>query len=238
MALGSSSNIQRAKLRRGPVAGGQHPNGAAGAALVAQYLAEQCRHLVIGQQVMPHGRPVSPARPHRRRAPAGNDRLSREASSEHGLADALAGHGVGGHCCVADEAHPAAGQRRPVDPGGNRPGGVSILQLETGTESFHDVRSLQQVDPLLLHIANPPSAIALHAEADIGPTSGEGEAPHVTGQQVGLEPNDESLGRRPRDVAGILAERVPLAEVAGLANSQGLAGGGPHSIGGNDIPRQ
>ena len=100
------------------------------------------------------------------------------------------------------------------------------------------MRSLQQVDPLLLHVANPPSTVALHAEADVGPTSGKREAPHVPGQQVGLEPHDQSLGRRPRDVAGVLAERVPLAEVAGLANSEGLAGGGPHPIGGDDIPRR
>ena len=53
MARGSSSNIQRAKLRR------DHSLEAStgwrrGPQLVAQHLAEQRRHLVIGQQMMAH----------------------------------------------------------------------------------------------------------------------------------------------------------------------------------------
>ena len=153
MARGSSSNIQRAKLRRVQSLDAEHAYRAAGAELVAEHLAEQRRHLVIRQKVVAHGRSI----PRRDLAglerATGEDRLGGEPGGEHGLADALAGHRVGGHRGIADEAHTAAGQRCPVDAGRNGPGGVAILQLEAVAERLDDVRPLQQVAPLLLHVA-------------------------------------------------------------------------------------
>ncbi len=113
---------------------------------------------------------------------------------------------------------------------------MPVFQLETGAERLDDMWSPEELVPLLLHVADAPNPVALHAEADVDPTRRQREAPHVARQQVGLEPHDQTLRRRPGDVAGVLAESVPFAEVAGLADAQRLASRRPHPVRGDDVP--
>ena len=164
-----------------------------------------------------------------------DDRLRRQSRRDHRLADSFSGHGVGGHCRVADEAHAALRQCGAVDPRRNGPGGVAILQLEADSEGLDHVRPQQQIVPLLLHVPHPPHAVALHAEAEVDPAAGQREAPHVARQQLGLEPDDQPFGSRAGDVAGVLAEGVPFTEVAGLTDTECLACRRPHSIGRDDV---
>ena len=71
------------------------------------------RHAVVGDEVVAHGALV--ARPATRRVEraGGEDRLGGQPPGEQRLADALAGHHVGGHRRVADEQHSTVGQRAP-----------------------------------------------------------------------------------------------------------------------------
>ncbi len=125
--------------------------------------------------------------------PGGDDRLGGEATGEQGLADALAGHHVGGHRGVAGEQHPPGRQRCVVDAGGDRPRRVSILDLESVAERVDDVRPGQQVDPQLLHVLHSTRAVAQHAEADVHTAAGQRERPRVAGHQVRLEPHVQLL---------------------------------------------
>ena len=84
---------------------------------------------------------------------------------------------------------------------------------------------------------NAAPAVALHAEADVGPAVGQREAPHVARQQVRLEPHDQPLGSRAGDVACVLPEGMPLTEVSGLADAERLARRRPHPVRRDHVPR-
>ena len=165
----------------------------------------------------------------------GDDRLGRQPPGEHRLADALAGHRVGGHRRVAGEQHPPVGQRRPVDAGRDRPGRVPTLERHLRAERVGDVRPRPQVVPQRAQVGTAAAAVAQHAVAEVHPAVGQREAPRVAGQQIGLEPHVQVLGCRPGHVAGVLAERVPLAEVAGLGVAEQLAHRRPHPVGGDEV---
>ena len=117
------------------------------------------------------------------------------------------------------------------------PGRVAVLQLERRTERIDDVRPPEQVDPEFLHLLALAPAIAEHAESDVDPTVGERERPRVTREQIRFEPHVQLLARRAGDVAAVLTEAVPLAEVAGFVDSERLADGAPHAVSGDDVPR-
>jgi hypothetical protein len=68
----------------------------------------------------------------------------------------------------------------------------------------------------------------------ISPSARQREAPRVARKQIGLEPDVQPLGSRPGDVPGVLAEGVPLAEVAGLGEAEHLPGRRPHPVGSDD----
>ena len=78
---------------------------------------------------------------------------------------------------------------------------------------------------------------AQDAEADVRPVAGERERPGVARQQIGLEPHVEPVGGGTGDVAHVLAEGVPFAEVAGLVDAERLADRAPHPVGGDDVAR-
>jgi hypothetical protein len=103
-------------------------------------------------------------------------------------------------------------------------------------EELGDTGPGEQVGPQVLHVAGPVVATALDAEPDVGAAAGEGERPEVAGQQVGLERHEE-LGRSlRRDVRDVLAEGVPLAEVAGPGDVEQLAERRVHAVGADDPP--
>ena len=129
--------------------------------------------------------------------PGGDDRLGREAAGEQRLADALAGHHVGGRRGVADEQHAPVGERGPVDAGRDRPRRVAALELAAPARAPRDVRPVEQVGPQLASSSwIRRRAVAQHAEADVGPPVGQRERPGVAGQEVGLEPH-VAAARRP-----------------------------------------
>ena len=116
-ARGSSSNIQRAKLRRpqSPAAG-EDADRPARPRSWASTRPSARRHAVVGDEVVAHRAVRSAARDRGGvERPGGEDRLGGEPPGEQRLADALARHHVGRHRRVAGEQHPAVGQRRPVD---------------------------------------------------------------------------------------------------------------------------
>ena len=157
--------------------------------------------------------------------------LGRETPGEHCLTDAFARHRVGGPSGVTDEQGAIGRERRPIDPGWDRPRGVPILELDVGSQRLDDVRSTEQIGPQLLHVLHLQTATALDAEPDVRSSVGQREAPHVPGQQVGFEPDVEPLACRAGDVAGVLAEGVPLAEVARLGQAEQLPRRRPHAVG-------
>ena len=61
------------------------------------------------------------------------------------------------------------------------------------------------------------------------PASGNDQ--RVPGQQIGLEPHPQPLARRAGHAAEVLAEGVPLAEVARWGQAEVLAQRGPHAVG-------
>ena len=81
----------------------------------------------------------------------------------------------------------------------------------------------------------PRAAVAQHPEADVGPPVGQRERPGVAGKQVVVEPHDQLVGGGAGDAADVLAEGVPLAEVAGGAEAERLARRAPHPVGGDDV---
>ena len=88
------------------------------------------RHAVIGDEVVAHRRSIAVRRRRRRRAPARHDRLGGEPAGEQRLADALAGHHVGGRGGVADEQHAAGGEAGLVDRG---PGSATPVCRPSGS---------------------------------------------------------------------------------------------------------
>ena len=71
--------------------------------------------------------------------PSRDDRFGREPTGQQRLADAFAGHHIGGHRCVAGEQHPPSGERGLVDACRDRPCGVAILGFEAVAEGVDDV---------------------------------------------------------------------------------------------------
>ena len=130
--------------------------------------------------------------------PGSDDRLGGEPTGQQRLADAFAGHHVGGHRRVAGEQHPPGGERGLVDPRGDRPRGVAILELEAVAEGVDDVGSGEEIEPELLHVLDATAAVAQHAESDVDPATGKRKRPGVAGNQVGFEPDVQLLRRRGR----------------------------------------
>src|SRR5262249_22244205 len=145
---------------------------------------------------------------------AGDDRFGGEAAGEERLADALAGHHVGGHRRVTREQDALASERGGVDARRDRPRRMTALEDGGGTEGGAEVRAVEQAGPEVLHVLDPPPAVAQHAEADVGPPAGQRERPRVPREEVGVEPHEEVATGRAVDAPGVLAEGVPLAEVA------------------------
>ena len=103
---------------------------------------------------------------------------------------------------------------------------VPCLGLGVRRRAPRHVGPGEQLGPQRLHVAAPAAhRRAADPEADVGPPAGQRERPRVAGEQVGLEPHVQALGGRPGDVADVLAEGVPLAEVAGLGEAERLAHG-------------
>ena len=147
------------------------------------------------------------------------------------LADALAGERVGGGGGVADEQHPAAAVRVDLGRRGRgwaRPG--AVLGSGVGPEHGGDVRAARG--------ARGHSAF-MSADGDRGrprwmpkPTLtravGQRERPGVAGQEVGLEPHPQRSRARGPDAAEVLAEGVPLAQVAAARRRRGSLRIGDH----------
>ncbi|MEZ5296716.1 MAG: hypothetical protein R2697_10745 [Ilumatobacteraceae bacterium] len=142
---------------------------------------------------------------------AERDRPCGEPTGLQRLADALAGHHVGGGSGVTDEEDPFVRQRDPrrSAPGSARP--LAPFEFGVRTERLDHVWPLQQVAPQLGHVAHLAVAVAEDPEPDVRPIAGQRERPRVAGEQVGFEPHDEALGGRSGHLAHVLAEGVPLA---------------------------
>ena len=89
----------------------------------------------------------------------------------------------------------------------------------------------QEVGPQGLHVPDAALAVPQDAEAHVGSPSRERERPRVPGEQVRLEPHPQVLGAGAGDAVEVLAEGVPLTEVAAGAEVEGLADGRPHAVG-------
>ena len=173
------------------------------------------------------------------RAPAREDRFGGEPAGEQRLADAFAGHHVGRRrrrrrrtACVRRSSGDL------VDAGRDRPRGVAILELEAGRRAPRRCGvGWSRSSQMRLHRLDPAFAVAEHTEADVDATVGQRERPGVAGREVGLEPHVQLLGGRAGDVPGVLAEAVPLTEVARLAGAERLADRAPHAVGGDDVSR-
>ena len=161
----------------------------------------------------------------------GDHRLSRQTAGYQRLADALAGHRVGGRGRVPGEQSPGPGEGDPADPGRNGPGPVGGLGLGVGPQHPAQVGAGQQIRPDPAHVADPEAAVPADAEADVGPAAGQRERPGVGGQQVGFKPHEHLLGRLGSHVAEVLAEGVPLAPIARRVAAERLAEGRPHAVG-------
>ena len=91
------------------------------------------------------------------------------------------------------------------------------------------MRAPEEVGPQVLHVAGPPALLAQDAEADVRPVAGQRERPHVPREQIGLEPHVEPVGRWTRDLADVLTERVPLAQIPRLGRRRAPCGPGSTS---------
>ena len=87
----------------------------------------------------------------------------------------------------------------------------------------------------VLGVLAAASAIAEHAEPDVGATVGQRERPGVAGEEVLVEPDDQLVGGDAGDAVDVLAEGMPLAEIAGGAEGERLARRAPHPVGGDDM---
>ena len=111
-----------------------------------------------------------------------------------------------------------------------RPSGVA-----RGPRAAAIVGTVEQPCPEIANVLAAAAAVAQHPEADVGPSVGQRERPGIPGQQVGVEPHDQLVGGRPADAADVLADGVPLAEVAVATDAQRLARRAPHPVGGDDV---
>ena len=200
IARGSSSNIQRAKLRRphSPLAAtiGDRARGHRPGARARRRVASTCgdrrtgdarrRALVVADHDV------------RLERPADDDRFGRDPAGQQRLPDALAGHHVGCGGGVADEqdTRPDVSEISSIRAGI----GQAVCRpssCEVGSERLDDVRTGEQVAPQLAHLLHPTSTVAQHAEPDVDPVAGQRERPGVARQQVFLEPHDQTLDAGP-----------------------------------------
>ena len=228
----SCAGSSRRRRRRGPRP--RPPRGASGpgpSATDMRWSATRCRS---------HAALVAGRRPAGRSSPAVEDRLGREHAGEQRLADALAGQRVGGRRGVADEQRTAAAERCPVDAGRDRPGLVGRLGPGVGAE-HRPRRGAGRAAPATA--ASCPAATCRRRREDA-------EARRWRGRRAaGTTRRSRAAGRArttrtaarpagPVDVGEVLAERVPLAEVARLAEPELLAQRRPHAVGGDDVARR
>ena len=95
--------------------------------------------------------------------------------------------------------------------------------------------TVEHTRPEIANLLAAAAAVAQHPEADVGASVGQRERPGITGQQVGVEPHDQIIGSWPTDAADVLADGMPLAEVAVATDAQGLPCRTPHPVGGHDM---
>lgn len=182
---------------------------------------EDDRHAVVGDEVPAHLAPVAGADLGGRTT--GDHRFGGEDAGEQRLADALSRQRIGRGGGIPDEQHRAVIEHRPVDASRDGPGGAPALGRRIGPEHLAHARAGEETIPDVAGVADGHPTAAQHAEADVGPAPGEGEAPRVAGQQVGLEPDVEVAGRRAH-VGHVLAEGLPLAAVAVVRQAEEAPG--------------
>ena len=167
-----------------------------------------------------------------------HDCFGGQAARQQCLPDAFSGHHVGCHRGVTCEQHTAAGERGLIDLGGNRPCGVTIFQLEVGSEGVEDVRPTKQIGPLLLHVLYAALSVSKYPETDVDATAGQGERPGIAGDHVRLEPDIQLILCRPSHIPPVLPEAMPFTQVTGLRAVDGLSYRAPHPVGGDHISRR
>ena len=143
---------------------------------------------------------------------------------------------------VAAAASPTKSVRRRrqdhvVHAGWDRPRPVGRLGLRVGAEHGRDVGARQQLGPQLLHLldAGDLAAVALDPEADVGAAAGERERPGVAGRRSASNHTNSSFAARGPTCGEVLAEGVPLAQVAGRRRAQVLAQRRPHAVGADRV---
>ena len=200
-ARGSSSNSHRAKFRR---VHGLSP------AIRTAARAPHSRRSTRWSSIDIRWSGTRPAA-HRRRGtgpraasgamrPGGLDGLGGEDAALQRLGDALARHRVGGGGGVAHEQRPP-GRRGP--PGRSGPGWATPCgcRLRRGARARAPRATWGRASssrPRALHVGHAAPVGAQDAEADVDLAAGQRERPGVAGQQVGLEPDPQPLGRRAR----------------------------------------
>ena len=213
MARGSSSNSQRAKLRRVHALIARDPDRRPRALGRCEDPAERDRHAVVGGEVAQH-RARSPRRSARVRRAGGEDGVGGERAGEQRLADALAGHGGRWPRPRRRRTAPAAavsGDARRCGRGSARPcAGASATGAGPSTAGM--CGRCEQLGPQLLHVlavrARRPRWMP---KPTLARPSGERERPGVARQQVGLEPHAQlarrGRARRRRSTGGTRATR-------------------------------
>ena len=161
----------------------------------------------------------------------GDDRLGGEAAGEQRLADALAGHHVAGHRRVAGEQHPAA---RPAAPGRCAPGSATPCAgpraSAAGPERARGRAGGRAVRPTA---ASCPGSGGCRRAARRSRCWPARRAAGTTRRSRGGGRRRTTRGGASRpvpvDAADVLAEGVPLAEVAGLGRGRAPCGPGSTS---------
>ena len=165
----------------------------------------------------------------------GQHRLGSEPTGEQRLPDSFAGHRISDRGSIADEHRAGSDQRDAADPRRDRPSLVWRLSNRVRSQRPSDVRSAEEIEPQLLHLADAVPSIAAYSEPDVRTTSSQRKGPRVSRQEVGLEPDDQ-IPRGPiADVAPVLTERMPLTEVVVDGQAQRLANRRPHAVRGDQV---
>ena len=171
-----------------------------------------------------------------RSAPASRMASAGQRAGQQRLADALAGQRVARRRPRRRRTGPGRGRARPgrCGPGWARPCAVPRRRPSGPSASAMWGRASSSGHSAFMSWTRR-SAVALHAEADVGLAAGQRERPRVAGEEVGLEPHPQPVGRGPGHAVEVLPERVPLTEVAGRRQPERLAHGRPHAVGGDDV---
>ena len=236
---GSSSNSQRAKLRR--------VHADAPATRTAARAPLRCRSARIEQHATCGGRRRGRVRDGalvRRRAPSRRrsvrrrgSRSRREDAGEQRLADALAGHRVGGARRRRRRTAPGpARERDVVDARRDRPRLVRRLGLGVGPSTSRMCgRSRRSGHSAFMSCTARPCRRAGCRSRRWRARRGAGTTTRSPGSRSGSNHTDSSRRGRGADVAEVLAERVPLAEVARLGGAERLAQRRPHAVGADRV---